>query len=60
MPRQSSPHALLMIRPACFGFNPETASSNAFQQNTGEEVSEIQRRALDEFDKVISQLKKNA
>jgi hypothetical protein len=59
MSPQSSPHALLMIRPAHFGFNPETASSNAFQQDSGEEVSEIQKRVLDEFDKVISQLKEN-
>ena len=42
---------VLMVRPASFGFNPQTAASNAFQQITdspGE--AETQRLALDEFD----------
>lgn len=59
MPRQSSPHALLMIRPSNFGFNPETAASNAFQQNKGEAIVEIQKKAVLEFDQVISQLHEN-
>jgi hypothetical protein len=32
MPQQTT-HQLLMIRPANFGFNPETAANNAFQQD---------------------------
>src|ERR1700682_2744068 len=47
---QSAP-AVLMVRPASFGFNPQTAASNAFQQVTdllGE--AETQRLVLDEFD----------
>lgn len=32
MPQQTT-HQLLMIRPANFGFNQETATNNAFQQN---------------------------
>ncbi len=42
---------VLMVRPACFGFNPQTAASNAFQQaadSPGE--AETQRLALVEFD----------
>src|SRR5258706_13540745 len=42
---------VLMVRPACFGFNPQTAASNAFQQ--GAEApgdAETQRLAIAEFD----------
>jgi hypothetical protein len=59
MARQSSPHGLLMIRPANFGFNSETASSNAFQQNKSESTKDIQQRALKEFDKTVDLLKSN-
>jgi hypothetical protein len=43
--------SVLMVRPASFGFNPQTAASNAFQQVTdspGE--AETQKLVLDEFD----------
>src|SRR5258708_21994030 len=46
-----SARAVLMVRPASFGFNPQTAASNAFQQvadSPGE--AETQRLALVEFD----------
>jgi hypothetical protein len=40
---ESAPHkepqsaaAVLMVRPARFGFNPQTAESNVFQKNTRE------------------------
>ncbi len=39
--------ALLLIRPASFGFNTETAATNAFQQNTG---TSVLTQALQEFD----------
>jgi hypothetical protein len=37
---------VLMVEPGCFGFNPETAESNRFQQRGGpaEEVAEAARR----------------
>jgi hypothetical protein len=44
------PHALVMIRPAAFGFNAQTASTNTFQQNHGHLHEQIQRNALHEFD----------
>src|SRR5579863_9453776 len=47
---QSAP-AVLMVRPVFFGFNPETASSNAFQQAADSSGgAEAQRLALAEFD----------
>jgi hypothetical protein len=43
--------AVLMVRPACFGFNPQTAASNAFQESADSRGgAEIQRLALVEFD----------
>jgi hypothetical protein len=49
--------AVLMIRPARFGFNPETAASNAFQKcGVGSRDPEIQSAALAEFDRALNQL----
>ncbi|MGE0588640.1 MAG: citrulline utilization hydrolase CtlX [Cyclobacteriaceae bacterium] len=50
------PHTILMVRPASFGFNPETASSNTFQKppETQDNVSE---KAREEFDSVVSALR---
>ena len=48
-------HSVLMVRPAQFGFNPETSSSNSFQNKMEfESVSEV---ALKEFDSVVEQLR---
>ena len=48
-----------MVRPARFGFNNETASSNAFQQapKRGEAAQKIQTLALKEFDNFVQSLK---
>ncbi len=47
-----------MIRPAAFGYNPETAASNAFQQSEGAENKEaIQAQALAEFDGFVEKLR---
>jgi hypothetical protein len=56
----SAPHqepqsaaAVLMVRPARFGFNPQTAASNVFQENTlphGADAAAIHGAALAEFD----------
>jgi hypothetical protein len=46
-----SARAVLMVRPASFGFNPQTAASNAFQQAADPpREDEMQRLALFEFD----------
>ena len=55
--RQTTSH-ILMIRPGAFGFNPETADSNAFQSNeTDLTREEIQQRALREFDTMVEKLR---
>jgi hypothetical protein len=55
---QSAP-AVLMVRPASFGFNPETAASNAFQQDPTETAeTHTQRLALEEFDAVAKALQR--
>jgi hypothetical protein len=46
-----------MIRPVNFAFNRETAGNNAFQVST--DGSNIQPKALDEFDRFVSLLRKN-
>ena len=47
-----------MIRPVNFGFNEQTAGSNAFQ-NRNAEQREVQDRALKEFDNLVSILQEN-
>jgi hypothetical protein len=47
---QQQPHALLMIRPKAFGFNDQTAQSNAFQQRAAS------ANALAEFDRMVDVL----
>ncbi len=48
---------LLMIRPVNFGFNGQTAESNAFQKNGGQ--AEVQQKALYEFDVFVKVLRAN-
>jgi hypothetical protein len=51
------PAAVVMVRPAAFGFNPETASTNAFQnENTELSRREIGLRAQREFDLMVGRL----
>jgi hypothetical protein len=55
-----SPSAVLMIRPASFGFNHQTSDSNAFQKNNQSENShQILAKAIREFDKMVKILKEN-
>lgn len=55
---QSAKH-ILMVRPACFGYNPETAVSNAFQQKSSLNETQIQAQALAEFDAFQARLKEH-
>lgn len=50
---------LLMVRPCCFGFNPQTAVNNAYQVPTGEDPFLIQKKALAEFDAYVALLRKH-
>ena len=51
---------VLMVRPAGFGFNPQTASSNAFQQVAGSsgEAIALQSAVLREFDATANALQR--
>ncbi|MEA5428883.1 citrulline utilization hydrolase CtlX [Arcicella lustrica] len=59
MQNQTTAH-ILMIRPVRFGFNEQTATSNAFQnQAFGKETqASSQEIALKEFDEMVAQLRK--
>ncbi|MBP9105041.1 MAG: amidinotransferase [Chitinophagaceae bacterium] len=50
---------ILMVRPAAFGFNAETAANNFFQTNPNESKEELQQKALSEFDKMVVTLRKH-
>lgn len=52
---QNTSH-LLMIQPVNFGFNPETAVNNSFQQKV---EGDIQQKALQEFNDFVALLRKN-
>jgi hypothetical protein len=49
---------ILMVRPASFGFNAETAQNNVFQKNVKASQKEIQQKAVAEFDKFVATLRK--
>lgn len=49
---------ILMVRPASFGFNAETAQNNVFQKNVKGSQKEIQQKAVAEFDKFVATLRK--
>ncbi|MGV3589601.1 MAG: citrulline utilization hydrolase CtlX [Adhaeribacter sp.] len=49
--------SILMVRPVSFGFNPETASTNAFQNELQHHsAAEIRQQAIAEFDKFVALL----
>lgn len=51
---------ILMVRPAHFGFNAETAESNAFQKwDTILSQKEISQKAIAEFDAFVAELRVN-
>ncbi|QXV64556.1 amidinotransferase [Mucilaginibacter sp. 21P] len=49
---------ILMIRPVAFGFNAQTAESNAFQ-NKDDDQQAVQRKAIAEFDNFVQILRDN-
>lgn len=50
---------LLMIRPACFYSNDQTATNNYFQQQTNESKVSTTEKAQQEFDDFVGVLQKN-
>lgn len=60
MASKQSTNNIIMVRPACFCFNTETAISNAFQNDDFSDLSsadKIQQQALKEFDRMVEQLR---
>lgn len=56
---QTTAH-ILMVRPAHFGFNEETAASNAFQSTDSQlSQAEISQKAIAEFDQFVATLRAN-
>jgi hypothetical protein len=55
---QTTSH-ILMIRPVRFGFNEQTAESNAFQnaEAAAQSKDTAQQRALEEFDQMVNRLR---
>lgn len=54
------PSSVFMVRPASFGFNEQTASSNPFQNESVVEAKQVQQLALTEFDAMVQTLRDNA
>jgi hypothetical protein len=50
---------ILMIRPAAFSFNPETAANNYFQSSELLNAKELQANAINEFDNMDQILRDN-
>jgi hypothetical protein len=56
MPRQQCAGAVLMVRPAAFGYNPETAVTNHMQKRGEETEPFAQERACNEFAALVRAL----
>lgn len=52
-----NPEAVIMVRPRHFGYNPETAESNAFQKNVS--IDDASQLALEEFNQMVALLREN-
>jgi hypothetical protein len=53
-----SPNTVLMLKPVQFGFNEEASATNKFQQKVNAlSQSEVQEKALQEFNLVVEKLK---
>jgi hypothetical protein len=55
-PRQQCADAVLMVRPASFGYNPETALTNTFQQRDGAAAPAAAGAARAEFEQLLRAL----
>lgn len=52
---QQSASSVILIRPTGFGFDPETAASNTFQQRITD--PDVRRKAAEEFDSLLEALR---
>jgi hypothetical protein len=56
MSRQQCAGAVLMVRPAAFGFNPETAATNHLQKRGAQNEAHVHARACEEFAMLVRAL----
>lgn len=56
-PMSTIANRILMVRPAAFGYNPQTAESNAFQKQLEISEEEISKKAVKEFDQIVEELR---
>ena len=54
-----APSSVLMVRPKSFGFNPQTAETNAFQNNVTDDAESISAKAIAEFTIMVDLLRSN-
>jgi hypothetical protein len=52
-----TPSTILMVKPQHFGYNPETAATNSFQQTLDIEDASITENAIAEYDKAIEKIR---
>jgi hypothetical protein len=52
-----APSSIIMVRPASFGSNPQTAITNAFQSSQVVSQQEISKKAVEEFDRMVDKLR---
>jgi hypothetical protein len=57
MPNLQAPRSIFLIRPAAFGYNVETASTNRFQVQLENNATRVSEMALLEFDTMVKALK---
>ncbi|HTN38332.1 MAG TPA: arginine deiminase-related protein [Arachidicoccus sp.] len=57
MPQLAS--SVLMVRPAAFGFNTETAANNVFQQKISAGQEALSSQAIQEFDRYVQTLREH-
>lgn len=50
-------HSILVVRPASFGYNEQTAVSNAFQNKPDLESEQVRQLALQEFQDLVDKLR---
>lgn len=55
-PRQQCADAVLMVRPAAFGYNPDTAATNTFQPRDDPKAAAATGQARGEFEQVVRAL----
>jgi hypothetical protein len=55
-PRQQCADAVLMVRPAAFGYNPDTAATNSFQPPQDPRAADASAHARSEFEQLLRAL----